>query len=76
MRLRDHLLEAGIDFQSGRLQGKHHSDQCAQHNKQGAVVEHQALQPVTRALVEVLAIRYDRHGVCGVIMFYVHGEYP
>src|SRR5206468_7974323 len=63
VRLRNRLLEAGVDLQLHGLESEEHRDRSAQQHHPQAVVEHQALEQVARARIEVFATNDHGHRV-------------
>ncbi|MNO73282.1 hypothetical protein D3C76_642440 [compost metagenome] len=64
LALRNHLLEAGAQLQTGcHHVAQHQGDEGHQQHEQRAMVEYPALQPVAGASVEVMQVADHRHGV-------------
>ncbi|MCY1442636.1 hypothetical protein D9M71_590130 [compost metagenome] len=64
LALRNHLLEAGAQFQAGRGHvAQHQGDQRHEQHEQRAIIEHPLLQPVAGTAIEVTQVADHRHGV-------------
>ncbi|MOA62805.1 hypothetical protein D3C78_1883400 [compost metagenome] len=64
VRLRDHLLEAGVDWQLECAPAEEQGQQRTEQDDHAAMVEHHTLQPVPTCPVELPQIRDDRHVEC------------
>ncbi|MNK62598.1 hypothetical protein D3C87_817840 [compost metagenome] len=64
LALRNHLLEAGTQLETGRHHvTQYQGDHCHEQHEQGAVIEDPPFQPVSGTSIEVLQVANHRHRV-------------